>query len=67
MKRVIKAAEAEDKESIFKDRLDQIEDDFSYLMEGLNHINMEDASIIADSINESIQSCIAKVADAISE
>lgn len=67
MKRFVKAAEAEDKESIFKDRLDQIEDDFSYLIEGLNHINMEDASIIADSIDESIQSCIAEVADAISE
>ena len=67
MKRMVKAAEDQDRESIFKDKLSSIEDDFTYLIDGLSHIDIDDAEAIADSINESIQSCIADVAGFLSE
>lgn len=67
MKRMVKAAESEDRETIFKDKLDQIADDFDYLMDGLQHVSIEDADKVADSINDSIQSCIAEIASIISE
>lgn len=73
MKRMISIKAAEDLtiEEKFEDRLDQIEDDFAYLIEGLKHLSaagaIQDANAIADVVNDSIQASIAEVASTISE
>ena len=71
MKRMIKAAEATSVEDKFDEHLDQIEDDFSYLMDGLRHISgsgdYQSANAIADKIDAAIQACISDTADAIAE
>lgn len=71
MKRMIKAAEATTVEDKFNERLDTLEDDFGYLIDGLKHISgagdYQSANGVADQLDSAIQSCIAAVADAIAE
>lgn len=71
MKRMIKGAEATSVEDKFNEHLDQISDDFEYLVDGLNHISIagdyQSANAVADKIDAAIQSCLADIAAAIAE
>ncbi len=71
MKRMIKAAEATSVEDKFNEHIDQLGDDFDYLVEGLKHISIagdyQSANAVADKIDAAIQSCLADIASAIAE
>ena len=65
----IKAASKDDKDAMFKDRMDQLKDDFDYIQSGLDKLNRSGMSNEADNIINNLgmqfQSIIADVADQI--
>ena len=66
MKRIITAAEAE-KDTRFDDSYSILEDDFSYLLEGLEKLDRENATLealqIMETLREHINEAISQVAD----
>ena len=65
----IKAASKDDKDAMFKDKMDQLKDDFDYIQSGLEKLNRSGMSNEADTIINNLgmqfQSIIADVADQI--
>lgn len=65
----IKAASEDDKDAIFKDKMNQLKDDFDYIQSGLEKLNRSGMSNEADNIINNLgmqfQSIIADVADQI--
>lgn len=65
----IKAASEDDKDAMFKDKMDQLKDDFDYIQSGLEKLNRSGMSNEADTIINNLgmqfQSIIADVADQI--
>lgn len=69
MKRYIKNAEENSKESILNDQLNQLKDDFNFLIDGIEKIgadgDFESATQLASGISESINSSINDMAQGI--
>ena len=65
----IKAASEDDKDAIFKDKMDQLKDDFDYIQSGLEKLNRSgmtnEADTIINNLGMQFQSIIADVADQI--
>ena len=65
----IKAASKDDEDAMFKDKMDQLKDDFDYIQSGLEKLNRSGMSNEADTIINNLgmqfQSIIADVADQI--
>lgn len=64
----ISAATDEAKEQVFKEKMDAIEDDFSFVQAGLEKLfrsggqQAEAATTLAAKLSESLQSCISEMA-----
>ena len=69
MKRYIKNAEENSKESILNDQLSQLKDDFNFLIDGIEKIgadgDFESATQLAAGISESINASINEMAQGI--
>lgn len=65
----IKAASEDDKDAIFKDKMNQLNDDFDYIQSGLDKLNRSgmtnEADTIINNLGMQFQSIIADVADQI--
>ena len=65
--RPVKAATDNDKDAIFKDKMNQIEDDFAYVQSGLDKMHRsgmtDQAEEILDYIGSQLQENIANIAD----
>lgn len=65
----VRAASADDKDVIFKDKMDQLNDDFDYIQSGLEKLNRSgmtnEADTIINNLGMQFQSIIADVADQI--
>lgn len=65
----IKAASEDDKDAIFKDKMNQLNDDFDYIQSGLEKLNRSgmtnEADTIINNLGMQFQSIIADVADQI--
>lgn len=65
----VKAASEDDKDAIFKDKMDQLKDDFDYIQSGLEKLNRSgmtnEADTIINNLGVQFQSIIADVADQI--
>ena len=65
----VRAASEDDKDVIFKDKMDQLEDDFDYIQSGLDKLNRSgmtnEADTIINNLGMQFQSIIADVADQI--
>lgn len=65
----VRAASADDKDVIFKDKMDQLNDDFDYIQSGLDKLNRSgmtnEADTIINNLGMQFQSIIADVADQI--
>lgn len=65
----IKAASKDDEDTMFKDKMGQLKDDFDYIQSGLEKLNRSGMSNEADTIINNLgmqfQSIIADVADQI--
>lgn len=65
----IKAANKDNEDAMFKDKMDQLKDDFDYIQSGLEKLNRSGMSNEADTIINNLggqfQSIIADVADQI--
>lgn len=65
----VRAASADDKDVIFKDKMDQLNDDFDYIQSGLEKLNRsgmtDEADTIINNLGMQFQSIIADVADQI--
>lgn len=65
----VRAASENDKDVIFKDKMDQLNDDFDYIQSGLEKLNRSGMTNQADTIINNLgmqfQSIIADVADQI--
>lgn len=65
----IKAASEDDKDAIFKDKMNQLNDDFDYIQSGLDKLNRSgmtnEADTIINDLGMQFQSIIADVADQI--
>mgnify|MGYP001852623792 FL=1 len=65
----VKAASEDDKDVIFKDKMDQLNDDFDYIQSGLEKLNRSgmtnEADTIINNLGMQFQSIIADVADQI--
>lgn len=65
----IKAASEDDKDAIFKDKMNQLKDDFDYIQSGLDKLNRSgmtnEADTIINNLGMQFQSIIADVADQI--
>ena len=65
----IKAASEDDKDVIFKDKMNQLSDDFDYIQSGLEKLNRSgmtnEADTIINNLGMQFQSIIADVADQI--
>lgn len=66
MKRIIAAADAE-KDTRFEDGYDALDDDFSYLLEGLEKLDRDNSTLealeIIEEVSRSVNVAIAKVGD----
>lgn len=68
-RRIIRAATEESKEQLFKDKVDQMEDDFSFILAGLEKLfrnggqQGQAADTISTKLSESLQECISLMAD----
>ena len=66
MKRIIAAADAE-KDTRFEDGYDALDDDFSYLLEGLEKLDRDNSTLealeIIEEVSRSVNAAIAKVGD----
>lgn len=66
-RRPVKAATDNDKDAIFKDKMDQVEDDFAYIQSGLDKMHRsgmtDQAAEILGSIGSQLQEIIADIAD----
>ena len=65
----VRAASADDKDVIFKDKMDQLNNDFDYIQSGLEKLNRSgmtnEADTIINNLGMQFQSIIADVADQI--
>ena len=65
----VRAASEDDKDVIFKDKMDQLEDDFDYIQSGLDKLNRSgmtnEADTIINNLGMQFQSIIADVANQI--
>lgn len=65
----VRAASDDDKDVIFKDKMDQLKDDFDYIQSGLDKLNRSgmtnEADTIINNLGMQFQSIIADVADQI--
>lgn len=65
----VRAASEDDKDVIFKDKMDQLNDDFDYIQSGLEKLNRSgmtnEADTIINNLGMQFQSIIADVADQI--
>ena len=65
----VKAANEDDKDAIFKDKMDQLANDFDYIQSGLEKLNRSgmtnEADTIINNLGMQFQSIIADVADQI--
>lgn len=65
----VRAASEDDKDAIFKDKMDQLNDDFDYIKSGLEKLNRSgmtnEADTIINNLGMQFQSIIADVADQI--
>ena len=65
----VRAANEDDKDAIFKDKMDQLNDDFDYIQSGLDKLNRSgmtnEADTIINNLGMQFQSIIADVADQI--
>lgn len=65
----VTAASEDDKDVIFKDKMDQLNDDFDYIQSGLEKLNRSgmtnEADTIINNLGMQFQSIIADVADQI--
>lgn len=65
----VTAASEDDKDVIFKDKMDQLNDDFDYIQSGLDKLNRSgmtnEADTIINNLGMQFQSIIADVADQI--
>ena len=65
----VKAANENDKDAIFNDKMDQLKDDFDYIQSGLEKLNRSgmtnEADTIINNLGMQFQSTIADVADQI--
>lgn len=65
----VRAASTDDKDAIFKDKMDQLKDDFDYIQSGLEKLNRSgmtnEADTIINNLGMQFQSIIADVADQI--
>ena len=65
----VRAANEDDKDAIFKDKMDQLNDDFDYIQSGLEKLNRSgmtnEADTIINNLGMQLQSIIADVADQI--
>lgn len=65
----VKAATQEAKEQVFKEKLDKIEDDFSFVMAGLEKLFRGDsaqgdaANTLAAKLSDALQGCISEMAE----
>lgn len=65
----VNAATDEAKEQVFKENIDQIEDDFSFVLAGIDKLfrnggqQAESANKIASKLSESLQECTALMAE----
>lgn len=65
----VKAATQEAKEQVFKEKLDKIEDDFSFAMAGLEKLFRGDgaqgdaANTLATKLSDALQGCISEMAE----
>ena len=66
MKRIIAAADAE-KDTRFEDGYDALDDDFQYLLEGLEKLDRDNSTLealeIIEEVSRSVNAAIAKVGD----
>lgn len=65
----VRAASEDDKDAIFKDKMDQLANDFDYIQSGLEKLNRSgmtnEADTIINNLGMQFQSIIADVADQI--
>ena len=65
----VRAASEDDKDAIFKDKMNQLSDDFDYIQSGLEKLNRSgmtnEADTIINNLGMQFQSIIADVADQI--
>lgn len=65
----VRAASEDDKDAIFKDKMNQLNDDFDYIQSGLDKLNRSgmtnEADTIINNLGMQFQSIIADVADQI--
>ena len=65
----VRAASEDDKDAIFKDKMNQLSDDFDYIQSGLEKLNRygmtNEADTIINNLGMQFQSTIADVADQI--
>lgn len=65
----VRAASEDDKDVIFKDKMNQLSDDFDYIQSGLEKLNRSgmtnEADTIINNLGMQFQSIIADVADQI--
>lgn len=65
----VRAASEDDKDAIFKDKMDQLNDDFDYIQSGLEKLNRSgmtnEADTIINNLGMQFQSIIADVANQI--
>ena len=63
----VRAAIEDDKDVIFKDKMDQLADDFDYIQSGLDKMNRSgmtnEADTIINNLGTQFQSVIADIAD----
>ena len=65
----VRAASEDDKDAIFKDKMNQLSDDFDYIQSGLEKLNRygmtNEADTIINNLGMQFQSTIADIADQI--
>ena len=65
----VRAASEDDKDAIFKDKMNQLSDDFDYIQSGLEKLNRSgmtnEADTIINNLGMQFQSIIADIADQI--